>query len=98
MSQTAPTPVPSTDSEQILLRPVFIIGAPRSGTTWVQRLMLSHPAIRGGQESNFFMAFAGVLQTFYRVEQTSRKVGLANYWTEPALPEELRGLSRTTIM
>jgi hypothetical protein len=97
MTETAPTPI-TPDLEQVLLRPLFIIGAPRSGTTWVQRLMLSHPAIRGGQESNFFMAFAGVLQTFHRGEETSRRVGLANYWTEPALLEEIRGIWRKTMM
>lgn len=86
------------DPEQVLLRPVFIVGAPRSGTTWVQRLMLAHPGVRGGQESNFFMAFAGVLQTFHRGEQTSRKVGLANYWTEAALLDEIRGIWRKTML
>ena len=30
---------------------VFIAGCPRSGTTWLQRLIASHPMIRTGQES-----------------------------------------------
>ena len=30
---------------------VFIAGCPRSGTTWIQRLIASHPMIRTGQES-----------------------------------------------
>lgn len=30
---------------------VFIAGCPRSGTTWIQRLIASHPMIQTGQES-----------------------------------------------
>jgi hypothetical protein len=33
---------------------VFIVGAPRSGTTWVQRLLASHRSVRTGQESKVF--------------------------------------------
>lgn len=33
---------------------VFIAGCPRSGTTWIQRLIASHPVIRTGQESFIF--------------------------------------------
>jgi hypothetical protein len=33
---------------------VFIVGAPRSGTTWLQRLIASHPDFRTGQESLLF--------------------------------------------
>ena len=39
--------------------PVFIVGAQRSGTTWVQRLLCSHPRIVGGQESHLFSAYGG---------------------------------------
>ena len=33
---------------------VFLLGAPRSGTTWLQRLLASHPRIKTGQESGVF--------------------------------------------
>lgn len=33
---------------------VFIVGSPRSGTTWLQRLLASHPMVRTGQESYVF--------------------------------------------
>jgi hypothetical protein len=88
ISQTAP----SADLDEVLCSPVLIVGSPRSGTTWVQRLLLSHPAIRGGHESNFFSAFAPVLQTFRRGQSPGRLVGLANYWTEDQLLEEIRSL------
>jgi hypothetical protein len=33
---------------------VFLVGCPRSGTTWLQRLIASHPAVHTGQESHLF--------------------------------------------
>lgn len=33
---------------------VFIVGSPRSGTTWLQRLLATHPHIKTGQESHVF--------------------------------------------
>src|SRR5258706_11312382 len=38
---------------------VFIVGCPRSGTTWLQRLLASHPQIRSGEESHFFDMYVG---------------------------------------
>ena len=38
---------------------VLIVGAQRSGTTWVQRLLASHPAIVSGQESHLFSSYLG---------------------------------------
>src|SRR5262245_18200586 len=36
---------------------VFIVGSPRSGTTWLQRLLAAHAAIRTGQESKLFGSY-----------------------------------------
>ena len=38
---------------------VFLVGCPRSGTTWLQRLLASHPRIRSGEESHFFSLYVG---------------------------------------
>jgi Sulfotransferase family len=38
---------------------VFIIGSPRSGTTWLQRLLATHPKVRTGQESFLFAGYVG---------------------------------------
>ena len=47
--------IPSTNHvREIIEAPVFIIGCQRSGTTWLQRLLISHPSLCGGQESHFF--------------------------------------------
>jgi hypothetical protein len=38
---------------------VFLVGCARSGTTWLQRLLASHPKIRTGQESFLFSSYIG---------------------------------------
>jgi hypothetical protein len=38
---------------------IFIVGASRSGTTWLQRLLAGHPKIRTGQEPNVFYTYVG---------------------------------------
>lgn len=38
---------------------LFVVGCPRSGTTWVQRLLATHPHIRTGQESDVFDQYIG---------------------------------------
>ena len=44
---------------------IFIIGSPRSGTTWLQKLLASHDAIVTGQESEFFITVAEPILTNY---------------------------------
>lgn len=38
---------------------VFLVGCPRSGTSWLQRLLASHPKIRTGEESHLFSLYVG---------------------------------------
>ncbi|NPU12907.1 tetratricopeptide repeat protein [Bradyrhizobium sp. 83002] len=40
--------------------PVFVIGMPRSGTSLVEQLLASHPAVHGAGEVNYFAAAAGL--------------------------------------
>jgi hypothetical protein len=82
---------------EILDRPILVVGAPRSGTTWVQRLLLGHPSVRGGQESSFFTLFTPPLQVFQSNGARHRFTGLDNYWTADALREEIRALWRKTM-
>lgn len=42
-------------------RPVFIVGMPRSGTTLMEQILASHPAVHGGGELNFMPEIAGSL-------------------------------------
>ncbi|HET8654391.1 MAG TPA: sulfotransferase [Longimicrobiaceae bacterium] len=71
---------------------VFIVGAPRSGTTWLQRLLASHPRVRTGQESNLFCGYIGRLLQRWQREIGSEAsaetatgrggIGLPCYFTE----------------
>lgn len=79
--------------------PAFIVGAQRSGTTWVQRMLCAHPHIVGGQESHLFSGYLAPLWQRWEAERDlraggSRTVGLACYLTEDELAEECRRLAR----
>ena len=73
---------PGLDGDNIL----FIVGSPRSGTTWLQRLLAAHPQIKTGQESRLFQ-YVGTQfrywETDVRSATTTRGgVGLACYMSE----------------
>src|ERR1700722_19488970 len=48
---------------------VFIVGCPRSGMTWVQRLLGAHPSGRIGQESFVFLTYVGPQLRSWRWER-----------------------------
>jgi hypothetical protein len=53
---------------------VFIVGSPRSGTTWLQRLLATHPQIKTGQESRIF-EYVGAHGRLWRQDAASAKTG-----------------------
>src|ERR671934_777469 len=66
---------------------VCIVGCPRSGTTWLQRLLAGHPNVRTGQESDVFDIYVGPQLRAWRreLDPTSSGrggVGLACYFDE----------------
>ena len=71
---------------------LFIVGCPRSGTTWVQRMLLALPDAVGGEESHFFEAFAPALEFYDRAAAGPRKVGPACYLDPDGFLNELRRL------
>ena len=73
-------------------RPVLIVGAPRSGTTWLHRLLLADERICGGQESHFFASFGGVIGDFDRKLAMDRPHGLGCAWKRDDLLREIRSL------
>ena len=80
-------------AERIALdRPVLIVGAPRSGTTWLHRLLLADERICGGQESHFFASFGGVIGDFDRKLAMDRPHGLGCAWKRDDLLREIRSL------
>ena len=51
------------------LKKVFIIGCPRSGTTWVQLLMAQHPEVATAPETQIFAYYLDHFQRQWRHEQ-----------------------------
>ena len=59
---------------------VFLVGSPRSGTTWLQAMLSSHPAVYTGPENCFFATFAETEKEFLRPKE--RRIGLAEYFSK----------------
>lgn len=77
---------------------VFVAGCPRSGTTWFQRLLASHPKIRTGQESHLFDHHIGPQLTawessFGNADQL-RAAGLSCYISS----EEFRSILKSYLV
>jgi len=52
---TVATPAGGTDESSV---PVFVVGMPRSGTSLVEQILASHPAVHGAGEASFWVAAA----------------------------------------
>lgn len=78
--------------ESVCGAPILVVGAPRSGTTLVQRALLADPRCCGGQESHFFASFGQALRDFDRKRDMERPHGLACYWTRAGIVARLRAL------
>jgi hypothetical protein len=86
-------------------RKVFVVGSPRSGTTWVQKLLQAHPAVIGTEESHALgrltaacarprlPALTRLFYGYHRDVALGRAVGLHNYVTAP----ELRRLAAAAL-
>lgn len=60
---------------------LFVVGAPRSGTTWVQLLLAQHPDVATVQETHLFSRYLGPLYRAWRLDgerRSPRSVGLSN--------------------
>src|SRR5579872_7450610 len=74
---------------------LFVVGCPRSGTTWVQRLLATHPCIRTGQESDLFDLYVGPQLRTWQQELTADSsgrgaVGLGCYFTDDEFRRTLK--------
>ena len=80
------------------MNPVFIIGAARSGTTWLQLMIGAHPAIATGQESQLFIKYLQPFMDSFRKElhypetEKARKHGVSSYISEGELVGQFRRL------
>lgn len=77
--------------------PVFLVAAPRSGTTWLQLLLSQHPAVATSQETHVFSAYLSpfLARWDYEVEPgvARRRVGLSTLMTEPEFVAMCRGIA-----
>lgn len=74
----------------------FIVGCPRSGTTWLQRLLAAHPEVRTGQESDLFDVYLGPQLRAWRRELDPASsgrggVGLGCYLDDASFRRTLKG-------
>ena len=75
---------------------VFVVGAGRSGTTWLHMMLGAHPAIATGQESQIFQNYLRRIQEQWRREleypetDELRKHGITSYIDEAKLTELMR--------
>lgn len=83
---------------------VFIVGCPRSGTTWLQKLLAAHPHIHTGQESHLFNRFIGPqlrawekLNSRGKANSSNRRVGLPAYLSEEEFLRSLRSYLLTLL-
>lgn len=77
---------------------VFIVGCPRSGTTWLQQLLASYPKAKTGPESYLFSWFIGPQLRAWRKEikrEVFAGVGLGGYFREE---EFLRNLKQYMLV
>jgi hypothetical protein len=52
--------------ERKQLEVIFLLGAPRSGTTWLQELLAQHPAIASSQETKLYHEFINPMWTSWK--------------------------------
>lgn len=76
---------------------LFIIGCPRSGTTWVQLLLAQHPHVATAPETQIFAYYLDQLHRQWQHENTGPgreqgRAGLSRLLSE----QEFEGLCRTT--
>jgi hypothetical protein len=69
---------------------VFILGCPRSGTTWTRLLLAQHPRIATGPETHLFNRYLGPLEATWRDMRDMRGHGLALIMSD----EDFYGLCR----
>src|SRR5208283_3010337 len=71
---------------------VFLVGAPRSGTTWLQLLLSRSPSVVTGPETHVFSLFLrSMVDQWNRLRVTGERIGLNQVLSE----EEFRSLLRS---
>jgi hypothetical protein len=77
--------------------PVFIVGAARSGTTWVYDIFCAHPRVGGVFESWLFTLDKGLGALFNEVHWPPQNKGLGRVLTRDDMVEVLRPLAQSIL-
>jgi len=64
---------------QLKQSPIFVIGAARSGTTWVYDIIKTHPLVAGIYESWLFTPQNGIGSIFSEANWPAKRSGLGNF-------------------
>lgn len=65
---------PFEDTPALRHPPIFVVGCPRSGTTWLQHLLKAHPSVAGPEnETAIFVALRSLLDNRYLTAAVGRK-------------------------
>lgn len=77
---------------------VFVVGCPRSGTTWMQLLLEQHPKIASGPESQIFEWYVRpLLEAWGRNESAYPDMGLFKIMSESEFDDFLRNFVAQTL-
>ncbi len=77
--------------------PIFIIGAARSGTTWVYDIFNAHPEVAGVYESWLFTSNNGIGSLFTEAHWPPRHSGLSRLLTREELVSDVREFMQTIM-
>ncbi|MBW1835562.1 MAG: sulfotransferase [Deltaproteobacteria bacterium] len=83
--------------DQLVQEPIFIIGAARSGTTWVLDILTAHPEVTGIHESWLFTQNNGLFALFTSAHWPPKRSGLGRLLGREELIKYTRNLA-TQIM
>ena len=74
--------------------PVFLVGAPRSGTTWTQLLLSQHPAVATVNETHLFSSYLrSMFKAWESFQANVRDIGLHPFLDETAFHTMIRGMT-----
>ena len=89
-----PMLTPELENQLQNKRLVFLVGAPRSGTTWLQLLLSRSPSIVTAQETDLFNVFLQpLIVEWNRYRKTGEPVGLTEVMSREDISTVLRGVS-----
>lgn len=89
--------MPSASLDQLEQSPVFVVGAARSGTTWVYDILTAHPQVAGVYESWLFTRNNGLGSLFNSAHWPPNRSGLSRLLEREALLEETRAFADSLL-